>query len=372
MRQRTPTIATALACCVFTAAWLALAAPTHAQSDIEETRRNALVRAIERAAPSVVSINVVVQRRSTPFDTGFWDFFYMPTPRYRKIESVGSGFLFDADGHIITNYHVVEGADAIDSITLPDGRRLEAEFVGADKRTDIAVLRAIGEDLPSVPFGDSDDLIIGEWVIAIGNPFGGLIRDPEPSASVGVVSANHRRLSQSIGRGERLYQDMIQTDAAINPGNSGGPLVNANGAVVGVNTMIVSPSGGNVGLGFAIPINRVRRVAQEIIEYGRRRDGWPGFRVEDIADLPPHLLQGQGITASAGCVVVNILRDSPAHRAGLEPGDVITAINGQPVQSSFDIDYVIWDAFVGDRVTLEVERNGRKRTIGFIIEEVAQ
>jgi serine protease Do len=351
---------------------LFLAQGAVAQQEITDQRRNALVQAIEKVSPAVVSINVVVQRGSSPFDRGFWDFFYLPTPRYRKVDSIGSGFLIDPRGYILTNYHVIEDADYLESVVLPGGRVLEAEFIGADPRTDVAVLKAEGEDLPFVTFGDSDDLMIGEWVIAIGNPFGGLIQDPEPSVSVGVVSATRRRLSPSVGRGERLYQNMIQTDAAVNPGNSGGPLVNALGKVIGMNTMIFSSSGGNVGLGFAIPIMRARRVADEIIAHGRRRDAWPGFRVEDVASLPRGLLAEQGIVAQSGCLVVNILRDAPAYAEGLRPGDVVTGINGETVNTSSDIDFAVWDLFVGDTVTLDADRRGEKRTFRFPLAELSR
>ncbi|MEA3365953.1 MAG: trypsin-like peptidase domain-containing protein, partial [Candidatus Hydrogenedentes bacterium] len=271
---------------------LSVFAAAQVQDDVGLSRRNAIVEAIEKAAPAVVSINVVETRsEAPPLFQDFWEFFDLPSPRYRtrhrRVDSVGSGFLIDAQGHILTNYHVLEGASSIASVTLPDGRDLEAEIVGLDPRTDVALLKAAGTNLPYAALGQSEDLYIGEWVIAIGNPFGPLISDPQPTVSVGVVSAKDRRLSPSIGKGERLYQRMIQTDAAINPGNSGGPLVNARGEVIGVNTMIFSQSGGNVGLGFAIPIDRARRVVAELKRYGRRRDPWAGFKVEDVVDLHP-------------------------------------------------------------------------------------
>jgi serine protease Do len=349
-----------------------------AQAPADESRRSAIVRAIEKAAPAVVSVNVVqveAERVLDPFSRDFWDLFYSRPKvllRERQLNSVGSGFFVDKDGHIVTNYHVIESADKVASVTLADGRVLDVELVGADKRTDIAVLRAKAAGLPSIALGDSNDLMIGEWVIAIGNPFGVLMKDPHPTVSVGVVSANHRRISPAIGEGERLYQDMIQTDAAINPGNSGGPLVNSNGEVVGVNTMIFSPSGGSIGLGFAIPINRVRRVAQEIIQFGRRRDPWAGFKVEDVGGLRPEFRQQLGVAVDTGCVVVNLLTSSPAYQAGLRPGDVILSINGQPVESSVDLDFAFWNLFVGDPVTLEADRAGKRNQIRFRIEELAK
>jgi serine protease Do len=352
-----------------------------AAAAVDTSRRNALVQAIERAAPAVVSINVVQIQRMPVMDPMFQDFFDLflgggrarrPQLRQREIESVGSGFIFDANGHIITNYHVIEGADSIASVTLPDGRNLDVTLVGYDDITDLAVLKASAPNLPYIPLGSSDDLLTGEWAIAIGNPFGLLMSDPQPSVSVGVVSANHRRVNPRIGEGHRLYQNMIQTDAAINPGNSGGPLVNARGEVIGVNTMIFSQSGGSVGLGFAIPIDRAKRVAREIIQYGRRRNPWAGFKVEEIANIDPSGLRELGVTAQNGVLVVSILRDSPAYRAGLEAGDVITAINDQPILHATDVDFTIWGLFVGDTCTLDIQRRGQPRRIQFTIEELAR
>ena len=348
-----------------------------AQNDIEDSRRNAIVRAIENVSPAVVSINVVqveARRVLDPFARDFWDFFYHSRPRYllrkRQLDSVGSGFFVDNQGHIVTNYHVIEDADAVASVALADGRVLDVEVVGVDERADIAVLRVRADRVPHAALGDSDDLINGEWAIAIGNPFGGLMADPQPSVSVGVVSATQRRVSPSVGGGERLYQDMIQTDAAINPGNSGGPLANAKGEVIGVNTMIFSPSGGSVGLGFAIPINRVRRVVDEILRYGRRRDPWAGFHVEDVDSLRRDFRDELGLRVESGCIVSNILTESPAYEAGLRPGDVIVAVNGTAVRASSDLDFAIWARFVGDPVLLEIDRQGKGHTISFTIKEL--
>ncbi len=355
---------------------LLLSVAAQAQPSIDASRRTAIVTAIEKAAPSVVSVNVVRVEAEwvNPWSRDFWDLFYGPRPQYRlreqRFDTVGSGFFFDREGHIVTNHHVVEGASKVDSVTLPDGRTLPVELVGFDKRTDIAVLRAQGPDLPQVSIGISGDLVRGEWVVAIGNPFGGLIQDPEPSVTVGVVSAIHRRVSREIGEGERLYQDLIQTDAAINPGNSGGPLVNSLGEVVGVNTMIFSQSGGSVGLGFAIPVDRVKRVVAEIIQHGRRLDPWAGFKVENVQALRPDLLRELGVTAQNGCLVVNILKDCPAYKAGLRPGDVITRFNGQPVQVASDVDFGLWSVFVGDTVEMTYDRQGGIRTITIPIVEL--
>jgi len=360
-----------LATLAVTSAW--------AQPDVDASRRNAIVQAIEKVTPAVVSINVVqleAERLHDPYFRDYWGLFYAPRPQYRlrerRVDSVGSGFFIDRKGYIVTNYHVLEDADAVRSVTLGDGRTLDVEVVGGDERTDLAVLHVKEKDLPSTQLGNSDNLMIGEWVIAIGNPFGTLINDPQPSVSVGVVSANHRRISPSIGQGERLYQDMVQTDAAINPGNSGGPLVNAIGEVVGLNTMIFSPSGGSVGLWFAIPINRVRRVTDEIIQYGRRRDPWAGFKVEDVAAIGEDFRRQLGLKGNTGCVVINILKDSPAYQAGLRPGDTILQLNDTPISTSTDLDFAVWNLFVGDSVTLKVERQGAPETFRFTIKELVQ
>jgi len=346
-----------------------------ASDDITSSRRNAIVGAIEKVAPAVCSINLVqieTTRSFDPFFRSFWDFFDFPKPQVREkeIRSIGSGFILDKKGHILTNYHVLEDADLISSVTLPDGREIEAEYAGGDRRSDLAVLRAQSKDLPYVAIGNSDDLMIGEWVIAIGNPFGPLMSDPQPTVSIGIVSANHRRVSRTIG-GDRLYQDMIQTDAAINPGNSGGPLVNADGDVVGINTMIFSESGGSIGLGFALPINRARRVADEIIRYGHRRDPWPGFGAKSVGALRPDVLQELGITAETGCLVIEILKRAPAYRAGLRLGDVVTAVNGEPVADPRQIDFLVWDSFVGDTLTLDMDRQGKKQTVSFELVELS-
>ncbi|HOV61236.1 MAG TPA: trypsin-like peptidase domain-containing protein [Candidatus Hydrogenedentes bacterium] len=357
---------------------VALAAPVFAQADIDASRNNAIVRAIEKAAPAVVTINVVSYQRETvlePLFEDFWGLFGPPLARrqvrQRAVSGIGSGFIYDDAGHILTNYHVLQGADAISSVVLPDGRRLDVEVVGGDERSDIAVLRVKGDvsNLPRAQLGDSDTLRLGEWVIAIGNPFGMLMRDSQPSVSVGVVSAVHRKVSRTIGDGERLYQDLIQTDAAINPGNSGGPLVDASGKVVGINTMIFSNSGGYQGLGFALPINRVKRVADELIRYGRRRDPWFGFRGQAIAETDPYTLSQLGIVVDTGVLVTEVVKDSPSAKAGLRPGDVVLAINGEVVEHPLDVDFINWALFVGDAAVFDVVRGGKTTRLTLKLEE---
>jgi len=360
------------------AALCLMAGAAQAQASIDDTRRNAIVRAIEQTNPAVVTINVVEIQYERAIDPRMMDFFDLFGPRrqgptrQRQVEGVGTGFIFDAQGHILTNYHVLQNADAIASVTLTDGRSIDVEFVGADERTDIAVLRAKGADLPFAPLGESASLMLGEWVIAIGNPFANMMRDPQPSVSVGVVSANNRQVAREVGGGDRLYQNLIQTDAAINPGNSGGPLVNAEGRVVGVNTMIFSNTGGSQGLGFAIPIDRVKRVAGEIIEFGRRRNPWMGFRGEPVGAFKPFAKRELGVQSDEGVLVTELLRNSPASEAGLQLGDVIVGFNGQAVTHPTDIDFINWDLYVGDTAKLVVERRGETQRFEFLIEELDQ
>lgn len=337
------------------------------QNDITDSRRTAIVTAVEKASPAVVTINVV-EYQADDLDP-FFELFGFPIRR-RQVSAIGSGFIFDKAGYILTNYHVLENASRIESVTLSNGEKLDVEFVGADPRTDIAVLKAKGKEFPFIPLGDSENLYIGEWVIAIGNPFGSLMKDPRPTVSVGVVSAVHRKVSRSISGDTRLYQDLIQTDAAINPGNSGGPLVNSKGEAIGINTMIVSKTGGYQGLSFAIPINRARRVADELIRYGKRREPWFGFKAESLDSIDPRLLRELGIQVDKGVFVTRILKESPAYQAGLRPGDVIIEINKQPVEDPLDVDFINWDLFIGDPVEMKVYREGKILNIHFTVREV--
>ena len=336
-------------------------------------RRNAVVAAVEKAGPGVVNISTeqVVVRRSNPFfrfrdpsqDDLFREYFgRFSRPRRFRTTSLGSGVIVDPDGYVVTNEHVVRRASKI-HLTLGDGRKLEGRLLSSDPDSDLALIKVDGDKpLPTVAMGHSDDLMIGETMVALGNPFG-----LESTVTVGVLSAKNRSV---MLRGQEAYAGLMQTDAAINPGNSGGPLINAEGEVIGVNTMIFSTSGANVGLGFALPINRVRRVAEEIIRYGRRRDPWPGFKVEDITALRRDLREQLGLQVDQGGIVVNILTSAPAYVAGLRPGDAILAINGEPVSSSSDVDFVIWDLFVGDDCEIKIDRQGKRQTIRFEISEL--
>ncbi|TVP55587.1 MAG: PDZ domain-containing protein [Gemmatimonadales bacterium] len=326
---------------------------------IDEQRVTAVVRASERVAPSVVAVNVLRTqqvRMRDPFFDDFFGGFFGPSPgqtQLRQVPSLGSGFVLDESGVILTNDHVVRGAERI-LVTFPDGRDAEAELIGTDEATDVAVLRVDVPDLPLSPLGRSDDLRIGEWVIAFGNPFGNLISNPEPTVTLGVVSALRRHIVP--GQDERgFYLSMIQTDAAINPGNSGGPLVNALGEVVGMNASIFSRSGGSEGLGFAIPIERVLRIADDLIEHGRVRRAWLGLEVEPV--------DADEFGRTRGVRVARVADGSPADRAGLSEGDRLVEMRGVRLTTPLDFEAVLLDLRAGDPVDVTIEGRGTPLTV---------
>jgi len=311
--------------------------------EITDSRRTAIVRASSRAAPGVATISII---RSEQVQTGFFDMFR--GTRTRRSAGYGSGFVIDGDdGIILTNEHVVRGAERV-QVTLSDGQAFESEIVGVDAVTDVAVIRVLGAErpLPEVPLGTSEGLLIGEWVVAIGNPFGNLIANADPSVTTGVVSATNRHIVAREGA-ESFYTGMIQTDAAINPGNSGGPLVNALGQVIGMNSSIFSRSGGSEGLGFAIPIDRALRVAEDLLTHGEIRRPWLGLAVEEAEQDVWGRTRGVMIRRVAG--------QSPAGEAGLIAGRRILAANGSPLFTPEDWQNVTLDLREGDRITLEVE-----------------
>ena len=330
---------------------------------LDDSRMNAIVRASQVGGPSVVSVSVtqtVVARRSPFFGDDFFQQFFgdvFPPATYRqRVPSLGSGFVITEDGYIITNDHVIHNAEEI-KVTLPDGRQFDAKVAGSNAVYDIAVLKVNAKGLKAATMGDSDDLVVGEWAVAIGNPFGFLLNDPSPSVTAGVVSALKRDVkSESVGGSTGIYKDMIQTDAAINPGNSGGPLVNGKGEVIGVNTFIFTSGGGSLGMGFAIPVNVAKKVVREIIKYGAVRGVWIGISVQDIT---PYLAQQLGVSDTRGVIVVKLEDDSPADKAGVKVGDLIRKVQGERVQNSDDAARSIFGAGIGDILTLAIERDGR-------------
>jgi serine protease Do len=292
----------------------------------------------------------------SPFEEFFEEFFKNrrgngQTPRApRRVSSLGSGFIIDASGIVVTNNHVIADADEI-SIILNDGSRLKAEVIGRDKKTDLALLKVAppsDKPLRAVKFGDSDRLRLGEWVIAIGNPFslGG-------SVSAGIVSARNRDIQSGP------YDNYIQTDAAINRGNSGGPLFNLQGEVIGVNTAIISPSGGSIGIGFAVPSKTALAVIEQLQKYGETRRGWLGVRIQQVTD---DIADSLSIKPARGALVAGIAEDGPAKPAGIEAGDVIVRFDGKDIQKMGDLPRIVADTPVGKEVDVVVIRKGKEET----------
>ncbi len=348
-------------------------------------RGNAIIEATRIAAPSVVTVATITRITervydpwSDPFFSNpfFEEFFGRhltsphsegPTYREREIPGMGSGFIISPDGYILTAEHVVHSADEIE-ITLSDGRSFQGEVVGRDPYTDTAVVRIIGgDDLPVALLGNSDNLEVGQWAIAIGNPFGFIVRDPQPTVTVGVISATNRTMYYQLSTGKvRIFEGLIQTDAAINPGNSGGVLVNSIGEVVGINSSILSTSGGSQGIGFAIPINVAREVAEEIIRFGGVRRSYIGFYLQDVT---PSIAQAMTLGSTDGALVTQVDKGSPADESGLEPGDIVLSYNGEPVTGVDAFNTFFKESVPGDDVVLIVQRDGKQYRVALVIAE---
>ena len=323
----------------------------------------------KKATPAVVSVQVETVVKTgggfmgSPFDDEFFDRFFGPRPRGgrapREQRRVGqaSGFIVSEDGYVLTNHHVIGGADTI-RIKMGDGRTFDdVEVVGSDEKADVAVLRIKDvQGLPFIELGDSDDLEVGEWVVAIGNPFG-----LTETLTVGVVSAKGRRLSQ---RGEDVYQDFIQTDAAINPGNSGGPLLDLDAKVVGINSAIISGSGGYMGVGLAVPINMANQIKNQLIATGRVERGYIGISMQD---LTPELAEYFSLKSRNGVLVMDVEKDSPAEKAGLKKDDVIIRLNGRDITDGNDIRNMIGFTAPGSDVEMVIIRNGKEHKISLTV-----
>ncbi len=309
---------------------------------------------LERVMPGVVNIatRTRLPQQDNPMlrDPFFRFFFDLPQPQARESQSLGSGVIVDAEkGLLLTNHHVIDKASEI-SVTLNDGRVLEAELVGSDAETDIAVLRIAADNLTAVSFGDSDAARVGDFVIAIGNPFG-----LGQTATTGIVSALGR-----TGLGIEGYEDFIQTDASINPGNSGGALVDVDGRLIGINTAIVGPSGGNVGIGFAIPARMAKALMEQIIQYGSVRRGRLGISAQD---LTPAIAKALKANTLNGAVIAQVEKGSAADKAGIKPGDVVTAADGRAINSAADLRNAIGLIRVGESLRMDLFREGRKLSL---------
>ena len=317
---------------------------------IDQSRRTAITDAAAKVAPTVVTVQteVVDQTPQDPFA-----FFFGGQSQPRAQAGLGTGFVVRSDGVIVTNAHVVAGATKV-SVMMRDGTTFPATIKGQDETNDIAVIKIDGKNLPVAKLGNSDDLVIGEWAIAIGNPYGFLLGNSEPSVTAGVISATGRNLVAARDEGSAAYFDMIQTDAAINPGNSGGPLVNANGEIIGVNSSIYSNTGGSIGIGFAIPINRVNRVVDDLLSHGSLRRPWLGIKLRmNQSDNPRDAI-------NAGAAVASVVPNSPAANAGVLVGDIILREGNRTVRNQWDWEAALLDLRVGSAATLHLRRGNRE------------
>ena len=327
-----------------------------AVSDAQEiisADRPGIAPVLEEVTPAVVNISVTgraaVPQNPLLNDPYFRRFFDMPDqPQTRPVQSAGSGVIIDAaDGYILTNHHVVKDAEEV-TIVLQDRREIPAQVIGSDAATDIALLQIDAAGLKAVPISDSDTLRVGDYVAAIGNPFG-----IGQTVTTGIVSA----LSRQTGINADGYEDFIQTDASINPGNSGGALVDYKGNLVGINSAIISPAGGNVGIGFAVPINMAMSIVEQLLEYGEIRRGMLGVR---ITDLTPDIVEALDLEVSAGAVVSSVEPDSPAKAEGIEAGDVIVAVDEHIIKSASDLRNTIGLTRAGEEVTIGLVRENRR------------
>lgn len=318
---------------------------------------NFVSRVVETAGPAVVRIDAsrtVTEQVPDLFNDPFFQRFFgnVPIPPSQELQrGVGSGFILDRDGHILTNAHVVDGAETV-KVTLKDGRSFDGQVLGTDPATDVAVIKITGDNLPTVKLSDSDQIQPGEWAIAIGNPLG-----LDNTVTVGIISATGRSSSQ-VGVPDKRV-DFIQTDTAINPGNSGGPLLNARGEVIGMNTAIIQ---GAQGLGFAIPINTAQQVAQQLITSGKVEHPYLGIQMVTLTpeiqqEINSNLNSGLSVNEDRGVLVAKVVPNSPAAQAGLRAGDVIQSVNGQSVTDAAEIQKLVARQAVGDRLTLQVKRN---------------
>ncbi len=320
----------------------------------------AISQVAKKNIPAVVHIDVIQLREmitpmlpfgNDPFFRFFFDIPNMPRKYQQELKGLGSGMIIDAQGHILTNNHVVGNASEI-AVLLSNGNRYTAKLVGADPKTDLAVIKIEAEeDLPYVSFGDSDSMDVGHWVIAIGHP-----RGLDQTVTQGIISAKHRRGILD----PNSYQDFLQTDAAINPGNSGGPLLNLQGEVIGVNTAITSQSGGFEGIGFAIPSNMAIYVAKGLIEHGKVVRGWLGVSIQE---LTPDLVKAFDLKTSKGALIADVVENGPADKAGLKRGDVVIAFRGKEITDSSDLQNKIGATAVGETVQITVLREGEKKDV---------
>ncbi|HCA79263.1 MAG TPA: 2-alkenal reductase [Bacteroidetes bacterium] len=349
--------------------------PAETQDPIVSSRRNAITSAIARVSPATVGINVTEVREQQGFLNvdPFWRQFFGNDPFLRQfvgpqkyeVKNLGSGVVISPDGYIVTNYHVAGNAKEI-TVTFVGGKKMKAKLVGADPVSDIALVKVDGNDHAYANLGTSDDIVIGEWAIALGNPFGLFEINDKPTVTVGVISSTGMNLGK---QGNAMYRDMIETDAAINGGNSGGPLVNSNGDVIGINTLIFTGgvSQAFVGYGFAIPVNKVKKIVAELRKKGQvSRDIFTGFEAQEV---DARVARSFGLAEARGIIVSDVYKKGPAEKADLRVGDIILEVNSDRINSAEEFVAILSDASAGDVIKLKVFREKKTMSIDLKLEK---
>ncbi len=340
-------------------------------NDITKSRDNVITETVKKVSPAVVGINVTeIRQYQEPvnpfFDDPFFRQFFGGRTYNQKVKSLGSGYIISPDGYIVTNDHVAGNASEI-TVTMTNGKHFQAKVIGDDRTSDICLLKIDATDLPYVKLGNSDDIMIGEWVIAFGNPFGLFEVNDHPTVTVGVVSANGMNLEPID---DRYYLNMIQTDAAINGGNSGGPLVNSLGDVIGMNTLIYTANGGrggSIGLGFAIPVNKIKRIVSELKKDGKiNRDFSIGLRIQSI---DAGIAKYYDLDDTRGVIITQVLPNSPAKKAGFKTGDIITKIDNFLINNEQTLLGVFQEFRTGQTISVDIIRDGKTLTKQMTLEK---
>lgn len=369
---------------LYTESKISNAEAANAQMNVANSRQNAITRAVERCRPAIVGINVTEVRQvvyrdpffnspfgDDPFFQRFRQFFGGGNQkREYKVQGLGSGFIISSDGYILTNHHVAGNASKV-VVTMTNGEKYDAEIIGSDMASDVALLKIDAKNLPFLSLGNSDNVVVGEWSIAFGNPFGLFDKNSKPTVTVGVISNTDISFIQNDQPSNRVYKGMLQTDAAISSGNSGGPLVNALGEVIGMNTVIFSTAqnnsgAGSIGIGFAIPINRVKKIVDEIKKNKTiDRNYYIGMDIREIDEQIANYIKS---SVKEGAVVFSVERRSPADEAGIEPGDIVLKVNGKNIHRAEDYYVEIGDMRTGEKVKIELLRGDEKITKNFTLE----
>jgi serine protease Do len=364
---------------IFLIATIIATKSVNAQNDITSSRQNAITKAVSICSPAIVGINITETKGEyyyRSYADPVYDFLFGRQPMYKQyqVSGLGSGYLISSDGYILTNHHVAGNASSV-VVTLTSGEKYDADIVGSDIYSDVCLLKINGRNFPYLKFANSDKTIVGEWAIAMGNPFGLFDYNAKPVVTVGVVSNIGISFVQKDGSTYRIYKDMIQTDAAISSGNSGGPLLNSNGEVIGMNTIIFSTAtssqgAGSIGIGFAVPINRIKRVVDLLMKSGSiERNINVGMT---LTQIDAQVARYYRLDRTDGVLVYQLENGSAATAAGIEVGDIIDKVNGRPIMKTDDLLIELGDAVVGDKLIFEVTRGTRQLKLSLAISKPIQ